>query len=164
VGTFAVQIAKSLGAHVTGVCSTRNVELVRSIGADDVVDYTADDFTRTARPYDLILDTVGNRSLRDLRRALTPKGTLVVVGGGGGRLLGPVAQLGRALVMSRFVSQQVKPMMAKIRKADLLLLKELVDDGKVTPVIDRTYPLRETAEAVRYLEGGHARGKVVITI
>jgi NADPH:quinone reductase-like Zn-dependent oxidoreductase len=164
VGTFAVQIAKTLGAHVTGVCSTRNVELVRSIGADDVVDYTADDFTRTARPYDVILDTVGNRSLRHLRRALTTNGTLVVVGGGGGRLFGPVTQLARAFVLGRFVRQQVKPIMASIRKADLLLLKQLVDDGKVTPVLDRTYPLRETAEAVRYLEDGHARGKVVITV
>jgi NADPH:quinone reductase-like Zn-dependent oxidoreductase len=164
VGTFAVQIAKSFGAHVTGVCSTRNVELVRSIGADEVVDYTVDDFSRTKQPYDVILDTVGNRSLRHLRRALTPRGTLVIVGGGGGRVLGPVSQMVRALVLARFVRQQVKPMMAKILKADLLLLKELVDEGKLTPVVDRTYPLRETAEAVRYLEGRHARGKVVITV
>jgi NADPH:quinone reductase-like Zn-dependent oxidoreductase len=164
VGTFAVQIAKTFGAHVTGVCSTRNVELVRSIGADAVVDYTVDDFSRTEQPYDVIIDTVGNRSLRHLLRALTPKGTLVVVGGGGGRLLGPLAQMGRAFVLSRFVRRQVKPMMAHIRKADLVLLKELVDDGKLTPVLDRTYPLRETADAVRYLEGRHARGKVVITV
>jgi NADPH:quinone reductase-like Zn-dependent oxidoreductase len=164
VGTFAVQIAKSLGAHVTGVCSTRNVELVRSIGADDVVDYSVDDFSRAREPYDVILDTVGNRSLRALRRALAPNGTLVVVGGGGGRLFGPITQLARAFVLGRLVRQQVKPFMANIRNADLLLLKELVDDGKVTPVLDRTYPLRETAEAVRYLEGGHVRGKVAITI
>ena len=164
VGTFAVQIAKSFGAHVTGVCSTRNVELVRSLGADDVVDYSANDFSRSEEAYDLILDTVGNRSLKDLRRALTRSGTLVVVGGGGGRLFGPITQLVRALVLGRFASQHVKPLMAKIQKADLELLKELVDEGKLTPVLDRTYPLRETAEAVRYLEGGHARGKVVITI
>jgi NADPH:quinone reductase-like Zn-dependent oxidoreductase len=164
VGTFAVQIAKSFGAHVTGVCSTRNVELVRSIGADEVVDYSVDDFSRTEQPYDVILDTVGNRSLRALRRGLTPNGTLVVVGGGGGRLFGPITQLARAFVLGRFVRQQVKPVMAHIRHADLLVLKELVDEGKLTPVLDRTYPLRETADAVRYLEGGHARGKVVITV
>jgi NADPH:quinone reductase-like Zn-dependent oxidoreductase len=164
VGTFAVQIAKWFGAHVTGVCSTRNLELVDSIGADHVIDYSVDDFSRIDQPYDVILDTVGNRSLRDLRRALTPNGTLVIVGGGGGRLLGPVAQLARAFVLDRFVRQQIKPVMAKIRKEDLLLLKTLVDDGKLTPVIDRACPLHETAEAVRYLEGGHARGKVVITV
>jgi NADPH:quinone reductase-like Zn-dependent oxidoreductase len=164
VGTFAVQIAKAFDAHVTGVCSARNVELVRSIGADDVVDYTVNDFSRTEQLYDLILDTVGNRSFKDLRRALSPNGTLVIVGGGGGRLLGPITQMVRALVLARFVRQHVKPMMAQIRKADLVFLKELVDDGKLTPVLDRMYPLRETAEAVRYLEGGHARGKVVITV
>ncbi len=164
VGSFAVQIAKSFGAHVTGVCSTPNVELVRSIGADVVVDYTLDDFSRTKQPYDVILDTVGNRSLRELRRALAPNGTLLVVGGGGGRLFGPITQLARAFVLDRFVRQQVRPVMAGMHKADLLVLKELVDAGKLTPVIDRTYPLRETAEAIRYLEGGHARGKVAITV
>jgi NADPH:quinone reductase-like Zn-dependent oxidoreductase len=164
VGTFAVQIAKTFGAHVTGVCSGRNVGLVRSIGADDVVDYSVDDFTRSMQRYDLILDTVGNRSFRELRRALTPAGTLVVVGGGGGRLFGPITQLVRALVLGRLVRQQVRPLMAAIHKADLLFLKELVDGGKLTPVLDRAYPLRETADAVRYLEGGHARGKVVITV
>jgi NADPH:quinone reductase-like Zn-dependent oxidoreductase len=164
VGTFAVQIAKSFGAHVTGVCSTRNVELVRSIGADSVVDYSVDDFSRAEQPYDVILDTVGNRSLRALRRALASNGTLVIVGGGGGRLFGPITQLARAFVLGRFVRQQVKPVMAHVRHADLLVLKELVDEGKLTPVLDRTYPLRATAEAVRYLEGGHARGKVVITV
>jgi NADPH:quinone reductase-like Zn-dependent oxidoreductase len=164
VGTFAVQIAKSFGAHVTGVCSTRNVELVRSIGADDVVDYSVDDFSRAGESYDVILDTVGNRSLRALRRALVPNGTLVVVGGGGGRLFGPITQLARAFVLGRFVRQQVKPFVASIRKADLRVLKDLVEDGKVTPVLDRTYPLRETADAVRYLEGGHARGKVAISV
>jgi NADPH:quinone reductase-like Zn-dependent oxidoreductase len=164
VGTFAVQIAKTFGAHVTGVCSGPNVELVRSIGADDVVDYTTDDFTRSEHAYDLILDTVGNRSLRDLRRALKRKGTLVVIGGGGGRMLGPLTQLGRALLLSRFVSQQVKALFANIRKEDLVLLKELVEAGKLTPVIDRTYPLSEVPDAIRYLEKGHARGKVVVTV
>jgi NADPH:quinone reductase-like Zn-dependent oxidoreductase len=164
VGTFAVQIAKTFGAHVTGVCSGRNVDLVRSIGADDVVDYELDDFTRSEHSYDLILDTVGNRSLRELRRALKAKGTLVVIGGGGGRLLGPVAQLGRALLLSRFLRQNVNTLFAKIRKEDLVFLKELVDGGKLTPVIDRTYRLSEASDAIRYLEQGHARGKVVITV
>jgi len=164
VGTFAVQIAKVFGGDVTGVCSTRNIELVRSIGADHVVDYTVDDFTRNGQRYDLILDAVGNRSLRDLRRAATPKGTLLIVGGGGGRLLGPLTQLARALVLSPFVGQRLLPTLTKIRKEDLVLLKELVDDGKVTPVVDRAYPLSEVPEAIRYLETGHARGKVVITV
>lgn len=165
VGTFAVQIAKTFGTQVTGVCSARNVELVRSIGADDVVDYTMDDFSRTKQPYDVIVDTVGNRSLRDLRRALTPNGTLVLVGGGGGRLFGPITQLAGAFVLARFVrQQQLKPMMAQVRKAELVLLKELVDDGKLTPVLDRTYSLSEVPEAISYLEERHARGKVVITV
>jgi NADPH:quinone reductase-like Zn-dependent oxidoreductase len=164
VGTFTVQIAKALGANVTGVCSTRNLELVRSLGADEVVDYTADDFSRAGRRYDLIVDAVGNRSLRDLRRALTPKGTVVLVGGGGGRLLGPLALPFRALVVSRFVSQRMLLMLAKVTKQDLVVLKELIEDGKVTPVIDRTYRLSEAPEAIRYLEAGHARGKVVVTL
>ena len=164
VGTFAVQIAKALGADVTGVCSTRNLELVRSIGADHVVDYTVDDFTRNGHQYDLILDTVGNRSFRDLRRATTAKGTIVVAGGGGGRLFGPITQIVRALMLSPLVSQRVRVVMTNVRKEDLVFLKGLVDEGKVTPVIDRTYPLSEAAEAVRYLEGRHARGKVVITV
>jgi NADPH:quinone reductase-like Zn-dependent oxidoreductase len=164
VGTFAVQIAKALGAEVTGVCSTRNLELVRSIGADHVVDYTVDDFTRNGQQYDLILDTVGNRSFRDLRRATTAKGTIVVAGGGGGKLFGPITQIVRALVLSPLVSQSVRVVMGNVGKDDLVFLKGLVDEGKVTPVIDRTYPLSETAEAVRYLEARHARGKVVITV
>jgi NADPH:quinone reductase-like Zn-dependent oxidoreductase len=164
VGTFAVQIAKAFGAHVTGVCSTRNVELVRSIGADEVIDYTAADFAGSGRRYDLIVDAVGNRSLGDCRRALTPKGTLVLVGGGGGRWLGPLALPLRAAVMSRFVSQRLRPFLAQIKKPDLVVLKELIEAGKVTPVIDRTYPLSDTPEAIRYLEAGHARGKVVITV
>jgi NADPH:quinone reductase-like Zn-dependent oxidoreductase len=164
VGTFAVQIAKASGAHVTGVCSARNMELVRSIGADDVVDYAVHDFSRNGLRYDLILDTVGNRSLRDIRRVLTPKGTLVIVGGGGGRLLGPLAQFARALVLSRFVGQRVVPVIANVRKEDLLVLKELVDGAKITPVVDRAYPLREAPEAIRYVEARHARGKVVISV
>jgi len=163
VGTFAVQIAKAFGADVTGVCSTRNVDMVRSIGADQVIDYTREDFTRVGQRYDLILDAVGNRSLSDFRRALTPKGTLVLVGGGSGRLLGPLALPLRALVVSPFVGQRLLPFLAKVSKEDLVVLKELIEAGKVTPVIDRTYPLSEAPEAIRYLEAGHAQGKVVIT-
>lgn len=170
VGTFAVQIAKALGADVTGVCSTRNVELVRSIGADHVVDYTAEDFTRNRRRYDLILNVAGNRSLADLRRALTPAGTLVVVGGGVGReekrggVLGPLTLMIRARVLSRFVRQRLRPLFAKIRKDDLVFLTELIEAGKLTPAIDRSYPLTDAAEAIRYLEAGHARGKVIVTV
>ena len=164
VGTFAVQIAKALGGEVTGVCSTRNVDMVRSIGADHAVDYTVEDFTRSGQRYDLVLDTVGNRSLSDLRRALTPKGTLILAGGKGGRLLGPLALLLRARLLSRFVAQRLLSFIAKLRKDDLVVLNELIEAGKVTPVIDRTYPLSEAPEAIRYLEAGHARGKVVITV
>jgi NADPH:quinone reductase-like Zn-dependent oxidoreductase len=164
VGTFAVQIAKALGANVTGVCSTRNVELVQSLGADQVVDYTREDFTRSGQRYDLILDAVGNHSLSALRRAMTPKGTLVFVGGTGGRVLGPLLRPLRGLVLSRFVGQRMLMFLAKVTKDDLVALKELIEAGKVTPVIDRTYPLGETPEAIRYLEAGHARGKVVITV
>jgi NADPH:quinone reductase-like Zn-dependent oxidoreductase len=165
VGTFAVQIAKSLGAEVTGVCSTRNLELVRSIGADHVVDYTQEDFTRSGQRYDLILDAVCNRSLSALRRVLKPDGTLVLAGAAKGRSGGrPVLRLLRAVLMGRFVSQTVAPYMAKRSRDDLVLLKELIETGKVTPVIDRSYPLSEVPEAIRYLEQGHAQGKVVITV
>jgi NADPH:quinone reductase-like Zn-dependent oxidoreductase len=164
VGTFAVQIARSFGGHVTGVCSGRNVEMVRSIGADQVIDYTREDFTRSGQSYDLIVDNVGNHSLRDLRRALTPKGTLVIVGGKSGRWLQPLPRIVNALMLSRFVDQKLVMFIANINKADLLILKELVEAGKLTPVIDRTYPLSETPEAIRYLEAGHAQGKVVITV
>ncbi len=164
VGTFAVQIAKAFGADVTGVCSTRNVEMVRSIGADQVVDYTVEDFARTGQRYDLIVDLVGNHSMSDLRRALTPRGTAILAGGGGGRLLGPLAQMLKARVLSRFRSQRMLMFLATRNNADLLALKELIDAGKVKPVIDRTYPLAETAEAIRYLEIGHARGKVIVTV
>ncbi|MDQ5826616.1 MAG: NAD(P)-dependent alcohol dehydrogenase [Chloroflexota bacterium] len=163
VGTFAVQIARSFGAHVTGVCSTRNVDLVRSIGADCVIDYTKDDFTRGGQHYDLILDIAGNRPLSHCRRVLSRNGILVLVGGPDGRWLGPVTRWLQGRVMSRFVSQHLVPFLSKSSKDDLVVLKELIEAGNVTPVIDRTYPLSETAEAIRYLEGGHARGKVVIT-
>lgn len=164
VGTFAVQIAKAYGAHVTGVCSTRNVDLVRSLGADQVVDYTQEDFTQGGQRYDLIVDNVGNRALRHLRRALTPKGTLVLVGAKrDGWLLGPLRLPLRLLLVARFVGQRLSFFIAKLLNTDLVILKELIEAGKVTPVIDRTYPLSETAEAIRYAEAGHARGKVVIT-
>jgi NADPH:quinone reductase-like Zn-dependent oxidoreductase len=159
VGTFAVQIAKSMGAHVTGVCSTRNVDLVRSLGADAVVDYTVDDFARGGEPYDLVVDLIGNRSVSDLRRALTPKGTAVLIGGDGHLLA-----LLTPLVVGRFVSQRLISFIAKIDKDDLETLGELAVAGKLTPVIDRTYPLEEAPEAIRYLETGHARGKVVVTL
>jgi NADPH:quinone reductase-like Zn-dependent oxidoreductase len=157
VGTFAVQIAKSFGAEVTGVCSTRNVERVHSIGADYVIDYTRDDFTRGTTRYDLMLDTVGSRSLRECRRVLTAKAIYVHVGGRMARVL--------ALpVVSPFVSQNLVQLVAKRNKDDLEILSGLIEAGKITPVIDRTYKLSETRDAIRYLEGGHARGKIVITV
>lgn len=163
IGTFAVQIAKALGANVTGVCSTRNVDMVRSIGADSVVDYTAEDFTRQGEKYDLILDAVGKRSLSDLRRALTSKGTLVIVGGADGNWVRPLALPLKGAIVSRFVSQRLRFFVAKICREDLLVLTELVTTGKLTPVIDRTYALAAGAEAIAYLEAGHARGKVIVT-
>jgi len=159
VGTFAVQIAKALGAEVTGVCSTRNVDMVRSIGADHVIDYTEEDFTQGGPRYDLILDQVANHSLSDCRRALTPQGTHIPNSGHSG--LGYII---KASVLSLFVRQQGGPYLAVPNNQDLVDLKELIEDGKVTPVIDRTYPLSETPEAFRYLDEGHARGKVVITV
>jgi len=159
VGTFAVQIAKALGADVTGVCSTRNLDLVTSIGADRVVDYTREDFTRNGRRYDVILDAVGNRSLSDLRRAITPDGAVVLAGGDS------LPRLLAAFLLSRFAGRRwLRPFVANVNGEDLLVLKELVDAGHVTPVIDRTYPLSEAAEAIRYLETRHARGKVVVTV
>jgi NADPH:quinone reductase-like Zn-dependent oxidoreductase len=165
VGTFAVQIAKVFGADVTGVCGTGNVDMVRSIGADQVIDYTQEDFTKNGQRYDLILDMIGNHSLSDLRRALTPKGTLVLVGGmDKGRWLGPLAGPLKAVVLSRFVSQKLLLFLAHSSKDDLIVLRELLEAGTITPVIDRTYPLIEVPEAIRYLEEGHARGKVVIAM
>jgi NADPH:quinone reductase-like Zn-dependent oxidoreductase len=166
VGTLTVQVAKAFGAQVTGVCSTSKLDLVRSIGADEVIDYTREDFADGARHWDLIVDTAGRRSLSQLRRALAPRGTLVIVGGeGGGRWLGGFDRMIlRAPAMSAFSRQRLRPLVSKERRADLLVLKELIEAGKVTPVIDRTYPLREAPEAIRYLEQGHARGKVVIRV
>ena len=164
IGTFAVQIAKALGAEVTGVCSTRNVDLVRSLGADHVIDYTADDFARAGQRYDVVFDLVGNRSLRDLRRTVTPKGTVVFSGGGDGKWLGPVLLPLRGMLVSKFVAQRLQMVLAKLDRDDLLYLCDLVADGKLTPVVDRTYPLSEAPEAIAYLEAGHARGKVVVTV
>ena len=165
VGSFAVQLAKGYGAYVTGVCGTEKAELVRSIGADDVIDYTRTDFADGTRRYDLILDTAGNRSLSHLRRALAPEGTLVIIGGeGGGRWLGMMGRIFRTMVLAPFVRQKLRFLSATERAEDLRLLKELIEAGKVTPVIDRTYPLSQASEAIRYLEQGHARGKVVIAV
>jgi len=165
VGTFAVQIAKSLGAEVTGVCSTRNVDMVRSIGADHVIDYTQQDFTKPGQRYDLIFDCVGNHSLSACRRVLNPKGILIMAGDLSGRgMTGLLARLITALVLSRFVSQKLVTFLARPSKEDLTIMRELMATGKVTPVIDRRYKLSEVPEAVRYLEERHARGKVVITL
>ena len=167
VGTFAVQIAKSFGAEVTGVCSTRNVELIRSLGADHVIDYTVEDFTRNGRQYDVVFDLVGNRSLTDFRRALTPEGTLVLSGGGvsgGGSLFGPMGLFVKGQLMARFVHHRLLPLTVKPSQENLATLRELAESGKIAPVIDRTYPLSETPEAIRYLEVEHARAKVVITV
>jgi NADPH:quinone reductase-like Zn-dependent oxidoreductase len=164
VGTFAVQIAKSFGAEVTGVSSTRNVEMVRSIGADRVIDYTKEDFTKGSERYDLILDSVGNHSLLACRSVLNPEGIYIVNGGPAGRWIGPLARGIRAVVLSRFVSQNFVMFIAKRGKEDLTVMHELMKSGKVTPVIDKRYRLSEVPEAIRYLEEGHARGKVVITL
>jgi len=165
VGTFAVQLAKAFGAEVTAVCSTTKVDMVRSLGADHVIDYTRDDFADGEQRYDVILDIGGNSSLSRLRRALAPKGTLVIVGGeGGGRWLGGTDRQLRALLLSRFVGQKLTTFISKENHEDMLVLTELIEAGKVTPVIDRTYPLTEAPQAIRYLEQGHARGKVVITV
>ena len=164
VGTFAVQIAKAFGAHVTGVCSTRNADMVRSLGADRVIDYTQEDFTRRGERYDLLLDNIGNRSLRDCRRVLAPGGVYLMIGTPSFDWLGPLPRMLAMLVLSKLGSRPLRTHLSRGSKADLLFMKELMEQGKVTTVIDRTYPLRETAEAVRYLEAGHARGKVVITV
>jgi NADPH:quinone reductase-like Zn-dependent oxidoreductase len=165
VGTFAVQIAKSFGADVTGVCSTRNMEMVRSLGADHVIDYNQEDFTQSQQKYDLILQLAGTRSPSDLRRALTSKGTLLLSSGeSDGRWIGPVDRMIKATVLSPFVSQKLGSFLMKPNQDDLKFLKELIEVGKLTPVIDRTYSLSEVPEAIRYLEEGHARGKVVITV
>ena len=169
VGTFAVQIAKAYGADVTAVDSASKQDMLRSIGADRVIDYTQEDFTQSGERYDLIVDIPGNHSLSDLRRALTRDGTYVIIGheigGSGGRWIGDT--LGRflkLLMLSPFVSQQMSPRFSTARQDPLVVLKELLEAGKLTPVIDRTFPLSEVSEAIRYLEEGHARGKVVITV
>jgi NADPH:quinone reductase-like Zn-dependent oxidoreductase len=163
VGTFAVQIAKSFGAEVTGVCSTQNVDMVRSIGANRVIDYKREDFAESGEHYDLVLDTVG-RSLSGCRRALTPNGTLVLIGGSAGRWIDGLGGVVKARALSPFVRQRLVSFVARVNNEDMVVLKDLMGAGKVTPVIDRTYPLSETPEAIRYLEAGHARGKVVITV
>ena len=159
VGTFAVQIAKAYGAKVTGVCSTRNVDMVRSIGADHAIDYTQEDFTQGGPRYNLILDNVANHPLSACRRALTPKGIHIPNSGHSG-----MPYILKALVVSMFVRRQGRTYVATPKPRDLIELRELIEAGKVTPVIDRTYPLREFPEAMRYLNEGHARGKVVITV
>jgi NADPH:quinone reductase-like Zn-dependent oxidoreductase len=165
VGTFAVQIAKAFGGEVTGVCSTTKMDLVRSIGADHVIDYTREDFVGGPRRYDVIVDTAGRRSLSHLRRALAPRGTLVIVGGeGGGRWTGGFGRSLRAPIISLFGRQRLRGLIAKERQEDLRVLREMLEAGRITPVIDRTYPLIEAAEAVRSWERGHARGKLVIAI
>jgi NADPH:quinone reductase-like Zn-dependent oxidoreductase len=167
VGTFAVQIARSFAAEVTGVCSTRNVAMVRSIGADYVIDYTQEDFTKREQRYDLILDCIANHSLSAFRRVLSPRGHYIMVGAadaGGRWIIGLLARLVKALVLSWFVGQKLVMVGAKISKEDLTALGDLMKTGRVTPVIDRRYSLGELPEALRYLEAGHARGKVVITL
>lgn len=167
VGTFAVQIAKSYGAEVTGVCSTRNLEMVRSLGADRVIDYTKEDFTKGEQRYDVLIDNVANHSLSDCRRILNEKGKYVMIGGGGvddQGLFGIMIRPLKAMVLSWFVSQDMGMMMADMSHTDLAVLADLVQSGKVTPVIDRRYKLSEAPEAIRYVEEGHARGKVIITV
>ena len=164
VGTFAVQIAKSLGAEVTGVCSTRNLELVQSIGADHVIDYTRENYTDSEQQYDLIIDNVGNHSLSANRRVLSPEGKLVIVGGQGGDWLGPMMRPIGAMMLSPFVGQEMGMMLAKMDNDDLAILADLMQTGKVMPVIDRHFPLNEVPAAIRYSEEGHARGKIIIDL
>jgi len=165
VGTFAVQLAKSFGADVTGVCSTRNVALVQSLGADHVIDYTREDFTKGGERYDLIVDTVGNHPLLEYRRVLNPKGMFILIGAPNeGRWLGGVSVMLKAMMLSPFVSQQFAPFLAELNQKDLTVLADLMQAGKLTPVIDRRYKLSEVPAAIQYLEQGHARGKVVISV
>ncbi len=164
VGTFAVQLAKVLGADVTAVCSTPNVDLVRSLGADHVIDYTRENFTRDGRRYDLIIDNLGNHSLLAFRRVLAANGTLVLVGASKGNWIAPIARMLAAQQLSRFGSQKLTGMLTDMNREDLVFLKELIEAGKITPVIDRRYPLSEVPDAIRYLETMRARGKVVITV
>ena len=166
VGTFAVQIAKSFGADVTGVCSTRNLDMVRSLGADHVIDYTKEDFTKGAERYDVIIDNVANHSLLESRRALKPNGIYVLIGGGSANeqgFIGPLINPIKAMLLSPFVSQKMGMLLADLNQKDLTFLADLMESGKVTPVIDKRYKLSELPQAIEYLEQGHARGKVVIT-
>jgi NADPH:quinone reductase-like Zn-dependent oxidoreductase len=164
VGSFAVQIAKAFGAEVTGVCSTRNTDLVRSLGADHVVDYTRTDFTSTGKRYDVVLDNVEAQPLADVRRALTPTGTLIPNSGRGGRWVGPLGRIIRARAVSLSTRQRLRPFLSLGTRQDLLELADLLAGGRVLPVIDRTYPLDDAAEALRYVGAGHTRGKVVVTV
>jgi NADPH:quinone reductase-like Zn-dependent oxidoreductase len=164
VGTFAVQLARVFGAMVTGVCSTPNLEMVRSLGADEVIDYTREDFTRREQRYDLIVDNVGNRSLLACRRVMAPNGILVVVGAPEGRWVAPVARVLWALLLSRFGRRKFRPHLTDTTREDLELLTELIEAGTITPIIDRRYPLSDVPDAIRYLETMRARGKVVITV
>jgi NADPH:quinone reductase-like Zn-dependent oxidoreductase len=164
VGTFAVQIAKALGAEVTAVCSTRNVDLVRSLGADHVIDYTREDFTRSGQRYDLLFDNAGSRSWWTCRRVLAPRATVVLVGGPKTRLLGPLGHFAAMRLASLGSSRKAVFFMAKVDRPDLEVLRELIEAGKVTPVVERRYELSEIAEALRYMGEGHARGKLVVTV
>ncbi|MEU4542078.1 NAD(P)-dependent alcohol dehydrogenase [Nonomuraea dietziae] len=164
VGTFAVQIAASLGAHVTAVCGGRNADLVGSIGADHVIDYTKEDFTRAGQRYDVIFDLIGNHPVSALRRTLSPAGTLVLSSGGGGRWLGPARRIAASLLVSPFVRQRLRPFAAKVDRADLLALNDLVESGAVTPVIQHVYPFGEALEAMRQIDGGHTTGKIVVRL
>ncbi len=165
VGVFAVQIAKSFGAHVTGVCSTAKMEMVRLLGTDVVVDYTDGDFTRSEQRYDIVLDTGGNRALGDLRRLLAPGGTLVLVGAeGGDAILGGMGKWIHAVAIAPFVGQKLRPLATAPNKKDLLFVKDLIESGKLMPVIDRTFALKDVPDAFRYLEKGNVRGKIGITV
>ncbi len=164
VGSFAVQIARTLGAEVTAVCSTRNIDLVRSLGAHHVIDYTTQDFTSGDTTYDAVFDLVGNRTIDECRRALTRRGTLVLSSGAGGRVFGPIGRILGASVRSMFVEQSLRPLVAKASAADLDVLREHIEAGRITPAIERTYPLADTAAAVSHLIEHHARGKVALSV
>ncbi|MET0789354.1 MAG: NAD(P)-dependent alcohol dehydrogenase [Cellulomonas sp.] len=164
VGTFAVQLAKARGAEVTAVCSGRNADAARELGADHVVDYDRSDFTSNGRRYDVVVDLVGNRTLGACRRALTPRGTLVMSSGGGGRVIGPMGRIVRAVVLNPFVGQHLRPLAVTRSRANLDRLRELIEAGHVTPAVERTYPLSDAAEALRRLQDEHARGKTVLTV
>ena len=164
VGSFAVQLAKAFGAETTGVCGTANLEFVRSLGADHVIDYTTDNFAMGEARYDVIFDLVSNRSLAECRQALTRRGTLVLASGNGGRVLGPIRRMLAAMLLGMFVTQRLRPLTAVASGPDLEVLRELIEAGTITPPVDRSYPLAETAEAIRYFVEGHPRGKITITV